>query len=310
MSEKKLIINNTLPKIILPKDKAKLFLDWYEKDLYKEDNIPEVFNEGYFIVDVSDFIKTVTHTIFELDANSFATQTSVIKSIRDMYDRVVIHFKFGNNNKINLSLYSETTGKEVLTKEFDIETIKLHRLQSQMKGLIMEKQVSMYDDLVIDITKIQEFKNKAYTIGYIREDIQQGMLDILEKFTREWYILCGHLLISAFWYLATSKPADTEKLKISEYKIESARYDNSVKYNKHKNKVRNITNPVYNFGFIKEIDVTRLISKKKGWKISYEFQVRGHYRHYKSGKTVFIKPYEKGKGLEQKQTVLKLNPMW
>ena len=32
----------------------------------------------------------------------------------------------------------------------------------------------------------------------------------------------------------------------------------------------------------------------------HEFEVRGHLRHYKSGKTVFIRPYTKNRGASQK----------
>ena len=59
---------------------------------------------------------------------------------------------------------------------------------------------------------------------------------------------------------------------------------------------------------MKNTDVKKLVARKKGWKISCEFQVRGHYRHYKSGKVVFVKPFEKGKGLEAKNAVIKLMP--
>lgn len=34
------------------------------------------------------------------------------------------------------------------------------------------------------------------------------------------------------------------------------------------------------------------------------FSVRGHYRHYKNGKTVWIKPYEKGKGAKKGKTYI------
>ncbi len=41
-------------------------------------------------------------------------------------------------------------------------------------------------------------------------------------------------------------------------------------------------------------------------KCIYSFDVRGHYRHYKSGKTVFIKPFEKNKGKPKKDTIYKI----
>lgn len=41
-------------------------------------------------------------------------------------------------------------------------------------------------------------------------------------------------------------------------------------------------------------------------KCPYSFGVRGHYRHYKSGKVIFIKAFEKNKGKPSKQTVYKI----
>lgn len=43
-------------------------------------------------------------------------------------------------------------------------------------------------------------------------------------------------------------------------------------------------------------------------KPSGQFDVRGHYRHYKNGKVIWIKEYVKGKGKEVKDKTYKINP--
>ena len=71
--------------------------------------------------------------------------------------------------------------------------------------------------------------------------------------------------------------------------------NNTVRENKKHHNNRNITTPIYNLVDKRATTVERLIKKRNGWTISHSFQVRGHYRHYKNGKVVFINPYKKGK---------------
>lgn len=59
---------------------------------------------------------------------------------------------------------------------------------------------------------------------------------------------------------------------------------------------------------IRRVKVEGLIKRRKGWTYSHSFQVHGHYRHYKDGKVVFIKPYIKGKGKEEVVQRITLNP--
>jgi hypothetical protein len=111
--------------------------------------------------------------------------------------------------------------------------------------------------------------------------------------------------MSALWYLASIQNVkrDGEQSYASTKEIKMQK-----RKDRKRTKVRNMTAPIYDFGEMKIANVGKLMAKKRGWKISYEFQVRGHYRHYKSGKVVFIKAFEKGKGLKKKKTIIKLNP--
>jgi hypothetical protein len=125
----------------------------------------------------------------------------------------------------------------------------------------------------------------------------------------KWSALCVYLVIGALWYLASIQHVRTnENNEIGRTETMRTNKSHGNGARRNDNYIRNITAPIYDFGTIRATNVQKLISRKKGWKISYEFQVRGHYRHYKSGKVVFINPYEKGKGLETRRTALRLNP--
>ena len=59
---------------------------------------------------------------------------------------------------------------------------------------------------------------------------------------------------------------------------------------------------------IRVVSIDRLQTRKKGWTYSHSFQVHGHYRHYRNGKTIFIQPYIKGKDKEFKSQQIILDP--
>ena len=88
----KINIDDKLPKIVMPKEKTKMFLDWYKNDLCNEDKFPVVFNEGYFSVDISEFIKIKTVSILELDSKSFEVQNELISELRKDYNNILLHF--------------------------------------------------------------------------------------------------------------------------------------------------------------------------------------------------------------------------
>ena len=304
---KVLEMNKHLPQIILPKEKAKLFIEWYKKDLYDEDNIPEVFNEGYFLVDLNEFIHIKTLNIFELDSKKLAMQNELVEALRKRYDSAVIYFKFIGNGKLKLVVYSGQT-EEYIGKadEFDCAIIKRERAIQQMSRIITGNEnlfKNVDEDLIIDL---QDLKNNVrYNPNEINITTFNG---VLSNFGIKWLNTCVYLLISSFWYLASIKDEKEKENLISKNYVENGNrhiHKNKRTYN---NRVRNITTPIYDLNKMKPLDVNRLVARKRGWKISCEFSVRGHYRHYKSGKTVFIKPFEKGKGLEIKQNIIRLNP--
>lgn len=300
-------INKHLPQIILPKEKSKLFIEWYKKDLYDEDNIPEVFNEGYFFVDVSEFIKIVTLSIFDLDSRKLALQKELVEAIRKRYDLAIVYFKFIGDNKLKLVAYSQNTKERIgKSDNFDCSIIKQERFMQKIKMQLTGNE-DLYknadEDLIIDLKDLKD--NLRYNPEAVNMPTFNG---VLSNFGSKWFNTCVYLLISSFWYLASIKDEREKENLISERYVDntSYRHKNHKKY--HNSMVRNITTPIYDLSKTKPLDVNKLVARKRGWKISCEFSVRGHYRHYKSGKTIFIKSFEKGKGLEVKQNIIRLNP--
>jgi hypothetical protein len=287
-------IDSKLPKIVMPKEKAKMFLDWYKNDLCNEDKFPVVFNEGYFSVDISEFIKIKTVSILELDSKSFQVQNELISELRKEYDNIILKFVVLSQESFSIEMYSEQTMRKLgQSKKITLERIKnIRETENLRKKLFSDMDIKDVDeDLMIDLPKLKRLYSGTEK-------------NILEEFSIKVASLCQYLLISSFWYLASIKNTKEETL------VKRADSIKEIKTNKHKNgiNVRKLITPIYDFGCMKNTDVKKLVARKKGWKISCEFQVRGHYRHYKSGKVVFVKPFEKGKGLEAKNAVIKLMP--
>ena len=295
---KKLKIDNKLPQIIIPKEKVKLFIEWFLKDLWRENELPMVFQEGYISTELSDIIKIKTLSVLELNEKSFGVQNILISEIQKNYSRIIIHYKIYNKKEVILSIYSEATGERVCNmKKFDISLIKSYALIKQTRDIIANKSENCNTDLVVDIPKMKQ-----------ESDEVKNLTDMLRSFNEGWAYSCVFILISSFWYLASIQNSKEETYVGNKNNNKITKGNTEKNTRKDTGRIKNLTNSIYDFSIIKSTNVNKLIAKKKGWKISCEFQVRGHYRHYKSGKVVFIKPFEKGKGLENKSTILKLLP--
>ena len=294
----KINIDDKLPKIVMPKEKTKMFLDWYKNDLCNEDKFPVVFNEGYFSVDISEFIKIKTVSILELDSKSFEVQNELISELRKDYNNILLHFKVLNESSFSLDVFSEQTR----TRLGEIKKITISEINSLRKTENLRIEIAKTMGVDIDIKDVDE--DLILDLPKLRNLYKGTNTDILKDFSMKVASLCQYLLISSFWYLASIKDTKEETL------VKRTDSIKEIKTKKHNNRVnvRKLTTPIYDFGNIKNTNVNKLVARKKGWKISCEFQVRGHYRHYKSGKVVFIKSFEKGKGLEAKNTVIKLMP--
>lgn len=106
-------------------------------------------------------------------------------------------------------------------------------------------------------------------------------------------------LITCLWFITTS--ASNTKYIYDDLKpVVTKRHKGIVKTSD----TRYIRTPIYDIGKVREIKVERLITRKKGWTYTHSFQVRGHYRHYKSGKVIFVHPFIKGTGNFDSKTIV------
>jgi len=111
------------------------------------------------------------------------------------------------------------------------------------------------------------------------------------------------LLITCMWYIATTKNT-TKYVYEQKHPVVVGRSKGVVKVSDTKV----ISTPIYDMDKIKVIKVDGLVARKKGWTYSHSFQVHGHFRHYKSGKTIFVQSFIKGKGKDFKSQVITLEP--
>ena len=97
------------------------------------------------------------------------------------------------------------------------------------------------------------------------------------------------IMISCLWYIATTTRS-TRYIYENKTPIITGRNRGVVQVSDTKF----ITTPIYDMKKVRVVTVDKLTQRKKGWTYSHSFEVHGHYRHYKDGKVIFIKPFIKG----------------
>lgn len=271
--QKSLVINPLLPQIKLPFKKQKTFIGWYNEDLRFQDIVPCVFNEGYIILE-------------EPSEREVLEARDTIELIRKLahefnitYRKVEDHFKrsfskyyiiyFNFIKDDNITCYTYNDKKKLILK-FNIE---------------LNKELPCVIDLSSDecIQSISESK--------------QPQIEDTKTYTG--------LVVACLWYIATAS-----KLK-NYYKYTNSKYDNDENRKININQVKDIKTinaPIYDLNKTRNINIESLKRKREGWAYSHSFQVHGHYRHYKNGKVVFIKPFIKGKQKPFKTQTIILNP--
>ena len=142
-----------------------------------------------------------------------------------------------------------------------------------------EKEINLYDKTLLEECK---------TID-----------DILNVFN--WQNLS--FLITCLWYIATTTRS-TKYIYEKKNPIVTKRRKKVVVVSDTKT----INTPIYDMRKIRVVKVESLQTRKKGWTYSHAFQVHGHYRHYKNGKTIFINPFIKGKNKDFKAQQIVLKP--
>lgn len=271
--DKTLKIDKHLPQIILPYKKNKMFIDWWNSDIRFEKTVPHSFDEGYLIVETSD------SSVDELLNNFKGLIKEMAKTFKTTYRNIENQFKVFFEASKRLTLYFKFGDDDYLFIETYGNDDKIFSTMSCKIGDNdePEKEVVSHHD-------ISEIKS----VDDIMNNINYNNLA---------------LLISCLWYIATTSRT-TKYIYERKTPVVAKRHRNVVKVSDTKT----ITTPIYDMNKIRVVKVESLSTRKKGWTYSHAFQVHGHYRHYKSGKVVFINSFIKGKNKDFKAQTITLNP--
>lgn len=270
---KTLKIDKHLPQIILPYKKNKMFIDWWNSDIRFEKNVPHSFNEGYLIVETTDAsVENLLDYYKKLIKD-------IAKSFQTTYRNIENQFKDFLFASKKLTLYFKFLEDENLVIETYGNDGKIFSTISCQIGNKDEPEKEIQVDENIDELKSMD-------------DIMNNI-----NFTNL------ALLITCLWYIATTSRT-TKYIYEKKTPVIAKRHRNVVKVSDTKT----ITTPIYDMNKIRVVKVESLSTRKKGWTYSHAFQVHGHYRHYKSGKVVFINSFIKGKNKDFKAQTITINP--
>lgn len=270
MKERILRMNKKLPKIILPANKNEMMLNWYNEDLRFQDTIPKVFEKGYLLLENNFYGKD--------NEELKKTFTNLAKHYKTTYRIIENSFKEFLENTKNTVLYFEFIDDFLIVQVY-----------------LVQKCIS---EVKIDLSQTDTSKPNP--------TIQEKLVSMCtenKNFSEIYAYSCFILLTTVLWYIATTTKTTKyyrEKRQPSYYHEEKEVIN--VKRNKY------ITTPIYDMNKIKRVKVEGLIKRRKGWTYSHSFQVHGHYRHYQSGKVIFIEPFIKGRGKSEISQTIILNP--
>lgn len=180
-----------------------------------------------------------------------------------------IYFRFINTNKLHIEIYDNEN------ELFSIINIEY----GDKNGIIK------VEDTIEDVPKNLQI-------------IQQNIINIINKFNLS-------ILITVLWYIATSSTRTKYIYEIPKVK------NTDINLNKHIINVKDtkiLTGTIYDLRKVKNVNTNVLNKRKEGWSYSHSFEVHGHYRHYKSGKVIFINPFIKGKNKPLKNQSIILQP--
>ena len=275
-TKKKLKIDKHLPKIVLPNNKLKMFADWWNEDIRFEKTIPHAFTEGYLYIElVMIQMSDACKKLISLSAKKYHTTYRNIEAqfinFLKILNNVIMYFKFTQENMIIAEIYG--------SDEYIIS-----RIECVIGENTTDDKIYLYED---NIDIFETFKT-CRTLD-----------DISNIFSKQLI----YYLATCMWYMAT-----TSSNKKYIYEEKSPMIIGRKKGIVQISDTKYIRTPIYDLKKIKTIKVERLINRKKGWTYSHSFQVHGHYRHYKDGKTIFIESYIKGKDKPFKPQTTVLNP--
>lgn len=265
-------IDKHLPQIIVPNNKVQMFIDWWNTDIRFEKSIPHSFNEGYMIIKnlQSDFIDISNYThIIKSEAKKYhQTYRNIENDIKQF---------IANSDKYTM-YFKFVTETDTMIELYDVNGSIVSRIDFKV-GAESEPETEL--SLADNVKKLTDF-----------DDVVQSLA----------FIYLG-IFASCMWYIATTKRT-TKYIYENKVPQITKRSKNIV----HVSDTKYITTPIYDMRKIRVVKVESLQTRKKGWTYSHSFEVHGHYRHYKNGKTIFISPFVKGKNKEFKAQTIIIEP--
>ena len=267
---KVLVIDKKLPQIVLPENKVDMFIDWWNTDIRFEKTIPTSFTEGYLRVNGLNRYMTI-----EQDGIKSMIKT-VARKLGSTYREVENKFKQFITDLDTIILYFKFKNGNSL----ELETYDLSN------KIISNADISFGEESDVEDELSRKLSLGDYT----------SVNEYLEKLN---YLIIG-ILATCMWYIATTT-RNTKYIYENKTPVVTGRKKGIVQVSDTKF----IKTPIYDMSKIRTVHVDKLVSRKKGWTYSHAFQVHGHYRHYQSGKVIFIEPYVKGKNKDfMAQTII------
>lgn len=285
---KVLKIDKKLPQIIIPPKTRAMFINWWNSDIRFETTIPHSFESGYVIITYNylerqeELLKTKNNEIKEIAKHYHCTYRQAETMFKNMllcFSKLTLYFEFVADNAMKVEMY-DSTNQIVSRIEFAVG-------QSEPEPEIVS------DDILFEYG-MKQLSFSLETKEVTKEEQKKYFDDSMQC------LLC--LIVTAFWYIATTK--STKYIYENKTPIVVSRKKNVVKVSDTKT----INTPIYDMSKVRVVKVEHLQKRKAGWTYSHSFQVHGHYRHYKSGKVIFVKSFIKGKDKEFKAQQVILDP--
>lgn len=261
-----------------------MFINWWNSDIRFETTIPHSFESGYVILTYNyldrqeELLKTKNNEIKEIAHHYHCTYRNAEEMFKNMlfcFSKLTLYFEFIAENALRVEIY-DNTNQLISNMEFAVG-------DSEPEPEIVS------DDILFKYGMKQlTYPDKPGVVKVKEED-----MDNQEYFYESMQcLLC--FIVTAFWYISTTK--STKYIYENKTPMVVGRKRNVVKVSDTKT----ITTPIYDMSKVRIVKVEHLQKRKAGWTYSHSFQVHGHYRHYKSGKVIFVKEFTKGKDKEFK----------
>ena len=262
-----------MQRIKIPRKVLPMLEKWFDEDISKETSVPHTFEEGYLIFEDAD---TLDDNARE-EIKYIARKTHAIyRKVESLYQTLngketILYFKFLNDNELYLERYTDR--------------MLIQKGKYRIGGVTSLKA----NDVL--------WKMQVELIGWTEKTAQEYL-----KSKSNYY---AAILVATLWYMATTKSTkyihNTVAFPLVRQSTKKAQRISEVTR-------RKITTSIYDLGKTRVVSLEMLKKRKKGWTYSHAFNVRGHYRHYKSGKVIFVKPFVKCKNLEIKDTEIIVSP--